>query len=242
MPKHKKHRSPQDKRTNFFLLLLLIIVITALSVILFRQKRKHVAVMAADSTSSQFEVLEPALSSKAKAEAIATPTPTPTLPDFNPAAFAQGQARNISKGDYILVEKSKHLLSHYRDGSLLRSYSVAVGMNPKDKERVGDNATPEGHFEINFIKDSSSWSHDFKDGKGEIPKAYGPYFMALYTGKQRTFAGIGTWTGIGIHGTHDPDSVGKDATEGCVRLRNEELLELHKEVKDKGHVQVDIIK
>lgn len=34
--------------------------------------------------------------------------------------------------------------------------------------------------------------------------------------------------GIGIHGTHDPASIGTRATEGCVRLNNSDLLELVK--------------
>ena len=34
------------------------------------------------------------------------------------------------------------------------------------------------------------------------------------------------WKGIGIHGTHDPDSRGTNATEGCIRLSNEDIDEL----------------
>jgi lipoprotein-anchoring transpeptidase ErfK/SrfK len=49
-----------------------------------------------------------------------------------------------------------------------------------------------------------------------IEKAYGPWFIRLKTG----------WKGIGIHGTHAPSSIGKNDTEGCIRLRNEELVEL----------------
>ena len=32
--------------------------------------------------------------------------------------------------------------------------------------------------------------------------------------------------GIGIHGTHDPESIGTMVTQGCVRLWNEDLEEL----------------
>jgi lipoprotein-anchoring transpeptidase ErfK/SrfK len=32
--------------------------------------------------------------------------------------------------------------------------------------------------------------------------------------------------GFGIHGTDDPGSIGKDASQGCVRLRNEEVEQL----------------
>jgi lipoprotein-anchoring transpeptidase ErfK/SrfK len=39
------------------------------------------------------------------------------------------------------------------------------------------------------------------------------------------------WTGIAIHGTHDPSSVGTNASEGCVRMNNNDLQELKRIVK-----------
>ncbi|MDD4365864.1 MAG: L,D-transpeptidase, partial [Synergistales bacterium] len=38
------------------------------------------------------------------------------------------------------------------------------------------------------------------------------------------------WQGIGIHGTHDPDSIGTLVTEGCIRLLNENVLWLRERV------------
>ncbi|MCX5679981.1 MAG: L,D-transpeptidase [Candidatus Omnitrophica bacterium] len=40
------------------------------------------------------------------------------------------------------------------------------------------------------------------------------------------------WLGIskpsyGIHGTTQPESIGQSVTEGCVRMRNEEVKELY---------------
>lgn len=90
--------------------------------------------------------------------------------------------------------------------------------------------TPEGTFTIRSIEDSQKWGHDFKDGKGYIRGAYGPWFMRLSYG-----------SGIGIHGTHDPLSMGKRATEGCIRLRNEDLRKLREMVKvgTKVHILPD---
>ena len=76
--------------------------------------------------------------------------------------------------------------------------------------------TPEGAFSVQQIQDARTWSHDFGDGKGEIKGAYGPKFISLVTG----------WDVIGIHGTHAPESIGTMVSEGCVRMRNGELLEL----------------
>lgn len=94
---------------------------------------------------------------------------------------------------------------------------IACGKNYGQKEKEGDMKTPEGDFTIREINDSSRWKHDFKDGLGEIDGAYGPYFIRLWTNPH---------TGIGIHGTHLPSSIGSRATEGCIRLANDDLLRL----------------
>lgn len=94
---------------------------------------------------------------------------------------------------------------------------IACGKNYGQKEMEGDMKTPEGDFTIREINDSSAWKHDFKDGLGMIEGAYGPYFVRLLTPPH---------TGIGIHGTHLPTSIGSRTTEGCIRLENGDLKEL----------------
>ncbi|MBQ3402130.1 MAG: L,D-transpeptidase family protein [Synergistaceae bacterium] len=128
------------------------------------------------------------------------------------------QARSGSDEGYrIDVNKSTYTLTLYRGSEPVKEYPIAVGRNPGDKKRVGDNRTPVGNFRIVSIENASSWSHDFRDGKGKIKGAYGPWFFRL---------DAKGWKGIGIHGTHDPDSRGTMATEGCIRLSNEDISEL----------------
>ena len=86
----------------------------------------------------------------------------------------------------------------------------------------GDHKTPEGTFKINQLLNAKGLTHDFKDGKGPIKDAYGPWFLRLDV--------PGFWD-IGIHGTPFPESIGTRATEGCVRLRNEDILDLKSRVK-----------
>ncbi len=144
---------------------------------------------------------------------------------------SQGEAQNIwsepaapmtakaaKKGKYnIRVSKSEYTLTLYKGNEFVKSYPIAVGRTPGDKQRVGDNRTPVGNFKIVSIENASSWSHDFRDGKGSIKGAYGPWFLRL---------DAKGWKGIGIHGTHDPDSRGTMATEGCIRLSNEDIADL----------------
>jgi lipoprotein-anchoring transpeptidase ErfK/SrfK len=116
----------------------------------------------------------------------------------------------------IIIDKSKYKLYLFKAGKVLKSYDVALGKNSGQKQRVGDMTTPTGDFKIDEIIDSSYWTHDFNDGNGEIEGAYGPWFISLETG----------WDGIGIHGTHDPSSIKTMASEGCIRMNNDQVAEL----------------
>ena len=87
---------------------------------------------------------------------------------------------------------------------------------------VVDKQSPEGTFKINQLLNAKGLSHDFKDGKGPVKDAYGPWFLRLDV--------PGFWD-IGIHGTPFPESIGTRATEGCVRMRNEDILDLKSRVK-----------
>jgi murein L,D-transpeptidase YafK len=152
--------------------------------------------------------------------------------------------KNISaqeKGDYLLVVKHLFKLFHYQDGKQIAEYFIAIGLNPGDKQAIGDFRTPLGLFPVVGIEDSSDWDHDFNDGNGTIKNAYGPWFIRLLTNEKTTVSGR-KWTGIGIHGTHAPASIGKRATEGCIRLRNEDLIKLVQALPKNGeNTLVEII-
>lgn len=127
----------------------------------------------------------------------------------------------ISKIEYanilIVSKQDMHLnLINYK-GDTLFNAPIAVGKNYGNKQKKGDMRTPEGVFQVEDIQNSITWTHDFEDGKGEIKGAYGPYFIRLKTPGHK---------GIGIHGTHLPESIGEKTTEGCIRLRNEDLKRL----------------
>jgi len=116
----------------------------------------------------------------------------------------------------IIIDKSEYKLYLFKEGKEIKTYNVAIGKNPGQKQKVGDMTTPTGEFTVDDIIDSSYWTHDFNDGNGEIKEAYGPWFISLETG----------WNGIGIHGTHNPSSIRTMASEGCIRMNNDEVAEL----------------
>jgi len=146
-------------------------------------------------------------------------------------------AEKEKKNNVIIITKSSFTLALYYDTIKVKEYIVALGKNPEDKTRVGDNATPLGIFYIVKIEDSSLWTHDFNDGKGEIEGAYGPFFLRLKTGAEETLSGK-EWKGIGIHGTHDNSSIGTNASEGCIRMKNQELVDLIRFVQVNTRVEI----
>ena len=97
-------------------------------------------------------------------------------------------------------------------------FPVCLSKNLGQKERKGDMKTPESTweqpFQITEIKKATDWVHDFGDGRGPI-LSYGNWFMRLKTPG---------FSGIGIHGsTNNENSVPGRASEGCIRLHDDDL-------------------
>lgn len=130
----------------------------------------------------------------------------------------QAELDKVQNARFILISKQEMRLRliDYK-GNELFSAPVAVGLNAGNKQEVGDMRTPEGVFQVSDIQKAGDWKHDFKDGKGEVSGAYGDYFIRLAVPGHK---------GIGIHGTHLPESIGTRDSEGCIRMNNDELNKL----------------
>lgn len=126
---------------------------------------------------------------------------------------------------FILISKPEYRLyvCEVVDGDTIKRvhYPVCVGKAKGQKQKKGDMKTPESTFEKPFsiteIVDASKWTHDFGDGRGSI-LSYGHWFMRLKTPGH---------SGIGIHGsTNNESSVPGRGSEGCIRLRDDDLIQL----------------
>ena len=129
------------------------------------------------------------------------------------------------KNCFILISKPEYRLyvCEVVDGDTLKRahFPVCVGKAKGQKQKKGDMKTPECTFENPFtiteIVDASNWHHDFGDGRGSI-LSYGHWFMRLKTPGH---------SGIGIHGsTNNESSVPGRGSEGCIRLRDNDLIQL----------------
>jgi murein L,D-transpeptidase YafK len=124
--------------------------------------------------------------------------------------------------DSVVVEKSQHRLSLYRQGSLVRSYLVALGQQPVgDKVSLGDMRTPEGVFRIEARNPASRYHRALRIS----------YPDAAHRAKARAL-GVSPGGDIMIHGLPARQAwVGAshrdyDWTEGCIAVTNQEIEEI----------------
>jgi lipoprotein-anchoring transpeptidase ErfK/SrfK len=111
---------------------------------------------------------------------------------------------NYSNFKYIVDKNNQELFIMGYNGlwEIIDSYNISTGRNKGNKERKGDNKTPEGIFKVQSIENSSNWT------VGDRKNVYGPYFIRLDTG----------FKGIGLHETDENHLLGLPASEGCIRL------------------------
>lgn len=119
---------------------------------------------------------------------------------------------DMSEAHHIVISKENMRLKLYdRDSLLICSFPVSMGKHYGDKQELGDMKTPEGDFSIVQIQSASHWMYN--TSKESVKGYYGNWFIRLNT----------KYSGIGIHGTHLPESIGERDTEGSIRLNNYHL-------------------
>jgi lipoprotein-anchoring transpeptidase ErfK/SrfK len=128
------------------------------------------------------------------------------------AKFSLGaEASDTESLRRIVVSLSQKQLALWEGDSVIKVYEVSVGKS--------STPSPVGSFEIVNRIDHPTW---YGHGRPVPPGARNP---------------LGTrWIGLskagyGIHGTNEPDSIGKAASHGCIRMRNHDVEELFVLVK-----------
>jgi len=104
------------------------------------------------------------------------------------------------------IDLSDHRLELYEAGRLKQSYPVGVG--------TVDNPTPPGEYYITI-----------KMKPTKPNSVYGVLAMGV-SGFSEKLTSWPEGGQLGIHGTNDPSSVGKDVSHGCIRLQNDDILDL----------------
>ncbi|MDD5005026.1 MAG: L,D-transpeptidase family protein [Candidatus Omnitrophica bacterium] len=114
----------------------------------------------------------------------------------------------ILKGKFsIYVDKSQNILLLKFNDEVIKTYNVSTGKN---------NCTPVGTYKIVNKILNPPW---YKDGKKIPPSSPENILGSRWLGFDIP--------GYGIHGTTQPDEIGKQITEGCVRMRNSDVEEVY---------------
>ncbi len=137
---------------------------------------------------------------------------------------------HLTKNDtWIYIDKSDFILLLKHDTVTLKSYPMVLGKNPTaDKNRQGDNCTPEGIFHLRDLYPHKSWSK-FLWIDYPTAESYKKHEAAKKEGKIAATANIGGE--IGIHGVPDGTDYMIDEnmnwTAGCISLKNAHIDEIY---------------
>lgn len=109
----------------------------------------------------------------------------------------------------IIINSSKNTLNYYVSGRLEKAYRCATG--------ASGTRTPEGKYKI-FEKLENRPYYKLNIPGGAPNNPLGPRWMQFKSG------------GYAIHGTNTDKSIGTNASHGCVRMHNSDVIELYNKV------------
>ncbi|MCK5845334.1 MAG: L,D-transpeptidase family protein, partial [Victivallales bacterium] len=126
-----------------------------------------------------------------------------------------GKTLYIYAGEWtVKASRSRFSLYLYDKGKLFKIYKIGVGRQGR---------TPLGHFVIQNKQKEPVW---YNNGRsipyGDKGNVLGTRWMALRPVGETNK----NLSGYGIHGTWQPETVGTNCSNGCVRMRNEDVNEL----------------
>jgi len=110
-------------------------------------------------------------------------------------------------GFSVFVDKSQNTLMLKSEDEVIKTYIVSTGAN---------NSSPVGTFKIVNKLPNPTW---FKAGAVVPPQSPDNVLGTRWMGFDLA--------GYGIHGTVEPQNLGKQVTQGCVRMANPDVEELY---------------
>lgn len=126
----------------------------------------------------------------------------------DPARIRAGQKLKVIRGPFsAVVDLKDFALTVHLQGYYVKRYSVGIGK---------DGSSPIGKFSVLEKLENPQ----FTDPNGKVIEGDDP---ANPLGERWIDLG----NSYGIHGTIEPDSIGKAASRGCVRMRNEDVAEVY---------------
>lgn len=126
-----------------------------------------------------------------------------------------------SSFDRVLVLRQRDReLQLYEEQERVKEWPVAVGQ--------GGSPTPRGTFTVGAKRFEPTWNNPSPNGWGsDMPARIGPGPDNPLGVRALNWNQNGRDTLIRFHGTPDEDSIGEAASKGCVRMYNDDVIELY---------------
>ncbi|MBM4074270.1 MAG: LysM peptidoglycan-binding domain-containing protein, partial [Planctomycetes bacterium] len=130
------------------------------------------------------------------------------LNNTEPRRIRSGQKLKVVKGPFAAaIDLADFTLTIHLQGYFVKAYQVGIGQN---------GSSPLGKFSVL--------------NKVENPQYTGPDGKVISADDPTNPLGerwIDLGDSYGIHGTVDPDSIGKAASRGCIRMRDKDVIEVY---------------
>jgi len=135
----------------------------------------------------------------------------------------------------VVVKKHERTLDLYKHGVLQRRFPVVLGGKPKGAKRFeGDMRTPEGLYRVAGKRPHPRWQYFIAINYPNAEDRFA-YEHELQNGgvPKITNRPLRIGSGIGIHGSNQPDAQerGEDWTQGCVAMRNKDVVHVFDNVE-----------
>ncbi|MCA9087963.1 MAG: L,D-transpeptidase family protein [Planctomycetaceae bacterium] len=135
------------------------------------------------------------------------------LNQVQPEKIQAGRTLKVLQGPFnVIVDLNRFELTVHAFGYFVRRYPVGIGR---------DGATPVGGFQVvDKVVNPTYYGPDGVIAADDPANPLGERWLAINDES-------GSLDGYGIHGTIEPESIGKAASRGCIRMRDADLVELY---------------
>ncbi len=132
--------------------------------------------------------------------------------EVNPAADDEVAGEAVAIGVSVRIDVKSNMLTLYRDGKLIAAYPVTLGS--------GQTESPVGDWEVTALAKMP----DFRYDRAMLDRGVRSDDYHVLPPGPNNSVGV-MWiqlnkSGIGLHGTNEPETIGRATSHGCIRLAN----------------------